>query len=101
MEKEQICELLIEDISSEGSGIGRAGGLVVFVDGALPGDGIRARFTKVKKNYALADLKSRKGILTILKRQPNNISRFLLLAMIDGIGPGILLSRTKAVVCIS
>ena len=56
MEKEQICELLIEDISSEGSGIGRAGGLVVFVDGALPGDRIRARFTKVKKNYALADL---------------------------------------------
>ena len=57
MNKDQIIEMTIEDMSVEGQGIGRAyedegPGLVVFVPGAIPGDRIRARLTKVKKNYA-------------------------------------------------
>lgn len=53
MEKGQIVELTIEDISTEGQGIGRtAGGMVVFAEGALPGDVARVELTKVKKNYA-------------------------------------------------
>ena len=53
MEKGQIVELTIEDISTEGQGIGRTeGGMVVFAEGALPGDTARVELTKVKKNYA-------------------------------------------------
>lgn len=54
MEKGQQFEFTIEDISSEGNGIGRAEGMVVFVQGALPGDRVLAEITKVKKNYAIA-----------------------------------------------
>ena len=54
MEKGQIIELTIEDISAEGQGIGRSeDGMVVFVSGALPGDTASVELTKVKKNYAL------------------------------------------------
>jgi len=53
MEKGQIVELTIEDISTEGQGIGRTdGGMVVFVQDALPGDTVTVELTKVKKNYA-------------------------------------------------
>ena len=53
MEKGQVVELTIEDMSTEGQGIGRTdGGLVVFVQGALPGDTAAVELTKVKKNYA-------------------------------------------------
>ena len=61
MEKGQIVELKIEDMSSEGQGIGKvyAGssdqrGFAVFVNGAVYGDRVRAELTKVKKNYAFA-----------------------------------------------
>ena len=53
MDKGQIVELTIEDISTEGKGIGRtADGMVVFAEGALPGDVARVELTKVKKHYA-------------------------------------------------
>ena len=53
MDKGQIVELTIEDISTEGQGIGRtADGMVVFAAGALPGDVARVELTKVKKHYA-------------------------------------------------
>lgn len=54
MDKGQIIELTIEDISTEGQGIGRTDdGMVVFASGALPGDTARVELTKVKKNYAV------------------------------------------------
>ena len=53
MEKGQIVELTIEDMSTEGQGIGRTdSGMVVFVQDALPGDTAEVELTKVKKNYA-------------------------------------------------
>ena len=55
MEKGQIVELYIEDMSSDGNGIGRTDGQVVFADGCVTGDKVRARITKAKKNYAFAD----------------------------------------------
>ncbi len=58
MEKGQIVELKIEDMSAEGSGIGKIydgeRGFAVFVKGASIGDLVRAELTKVKKNYAFA-----------------------------------------------
>ncbi|MBQ9060213.1 MAG: 23S rRNA (uracil(1939)-C(5))-methyltransferase RlmD [Firmicutes bacterium] len=58
MEKGQIVELLIEDLSAEGQGVGRSGegGMVVFVADTVPGDRVRAKLTKVKKNYAFGRL---------------------------------------------
>ncbi len=58
MEKGQIVELKIEDMSAEGSGIGKIydgeRGFAVFVKDAAIGDLVRAELTKVKKNYAFA-----------------------------------------------
>lgn len=56
MEKGQIVEVKIEDMSPEGQGIGRAEGLVVFVPGAVYGDVVKAELTKVKKSYAFSRL---------------------------------------------
>ena len=54
MEKGQIVEVRIEDMSHEGQGIGRADGLVVFVPGTVVGDLAKTQLTKVKKNYAFS-----------------------------------------------
>lgn len=56
MEKGQIVQVKIEDMSQEGQGIGRADGLVVFVPGAVVGDVVSAELTKVKKSYAFSRL---------------------------------------------
>ena len=57
MEKGQTVELKIEDMSAEGQGIGKTDeGFVVFVDGAVVGDRVKATLTKVKKNYSFARL---------------------------------------------
>lgn len=53
--KNQIIELNIESIGSEGEGIGHyEDGMTVFVTDALPGDRVLAHIVKVKKNYAYA-----------------------------------------------
>ena len=72
MERGQIVELKIEDMSAEGQGIGRAGedGLVVFVKDAVPGDVVRAQLTKVKKNYAFGRLEE------VLKRSEHRNEEF-------------------------
>ena len=55
-QKNQIYTVEIEDIGSEGEGIGRIEGFSLFVKDALPGDKAKVRLTKVKKNYAYARL---------------------------------------------
>jgi 23S rRNA (uracil1939-C5)-methyltransferase len=44
-------EVLIESLSSEGRGIGRVGGKVVFVEGGLPGESVRARYLLEHRRY--------------------------------------------------
>ena len=56
MKKNDQTELIIEDMSSEGLGIGHASGMAVFVKDAVIGDRIRAKIVKVKKTYAYARL---------------------------------------------
>lgn len=57
MEKGQTVELKIEDISTDGAGIGRTcEGMAVFVKGATVGDVVRAELTRVKKRYAFGRL---------------------------------------------
>jgi len=52
--KNDEIELKIEDISDDGSGIGRSEGFIFFVKNTLPGDRIRARVMKVTKSYGFA-----------------------------------------------
>jgi len=44
----------IEKLSHEGRGMSRHEGRIVFIDGALPGETVRAEFTTVKGSYAEA-----------------------------------------------
>ena len=54
MDKNQIVEVTIEDLSREGEGIGHVEGYTLFVKDAVIGDRIRARITRPKKNFAYA-----------------------------------------------
>ena len=54
--KNEVLEMEITDLGSEGEGIGRTGAFLWFVKDALPGDRIRASVMKVKKNYGYARL---------------------------------------------
>lgn len=56
MEKNQIVEIKIEDMSYEGQGIGKADGFTVFVKDTVPGDFAKVELTKVKKNYGFGRL---------------------------------------------
>src|SRR5207253_8504796 len=47
-------ELDVESLAFGGNGVARHGGFVVFVRRGLPGDRVRARVTKVKRNHAEA-----------------------------------------------
>lgn len=54
--KNNIVTLTIDDIGTEGQGIGHIDGYALFVKDALPGDKVKAKITKVKKNYGYAHL---------------------------------------------
>ncbi len=54
LKKNQIIELKIDALGSQGEGIGRYQGLAVFVPATAPGDVIEAKLLKVKKNLAYA-----------------------------------------------
>lgn len=54
----KIYEIEITDLGHTGEGIGRAEGITVFIEGGLKGDKVKAKITKSKKNYAVADLVS-------------------------------------------
>lgn len=54
--KNQIVEVIIEDIGINGEGIGKISGYPLFIKDAVVGDRVRAVLTKVKKTYAYAHL---------------------------------------------
>lgn len=56
MKKNDIIELKIDDLGVGGEGIGHLDGMAFFVKDTIPGDEIRARVTKLKKNYGYARL---------------------------------------------
>ena len=53
IKKNDKIELLIESVTSEGSGLGRYNGIAVFVRGTVPQDRIIAHIIKISKNYAV------------------------------------------------
>ncbi|MGH3071318.1 MAG: 23S rRNA (uracil(1939)-C(5))-methyltransferase RlmD [Gaiellaceae bacterium] len=52
--RDQELELRVDSLAYGGNGVARLDGFVVFVRRALPGDVVRARITKVKRNHAEA-----------------------------------------------
>lgn len=54
--KNDIVTVNIEDIGTDGEGIGKVEGFTLFVKDAVAGDVVEARITKVKKQYAYARL---------------------------------------------
>src|SRR5919204_5411543 len=52
--KDQELELEIDSLAYGGNGVARTDGFVVFVRRGLPGDRVRARVTKVRRNHAEA-----------------------------------------------
>src|ERR671924_189226 len=52
--RDQELELSIDSLAYGGNGVARLNGFVVLVRRGLPGDVVRARVTKVKRNHAEA-----------------------------------------------
>ncbi|MBR5421004.1 MAG: 23S rRNA (uracil(1939)-C(5))-methyltransferase RlmD [Lachnospiraceae bacterium] len=65
--KNDVIQLSISDLGSEGEGIGKLDGFPFFVKGALAGDVIEAGITKLKKTYGYA------RILRILTPSPDRV----------------------------
>lgn len=63
-------EIVIDIIgmNHDGEGVGRANGYTLFVQGALPGETVRVRVMKTKKQYGYAKL------LEIVKASPDRVS---------------------------
>lgn len=56
IEKNEVYEVAVSDLTVEGKGVGRVEGMAVFVEGLLPGEAGEARVTKLAKSYAEAEL---------------------------------------------
>lgn len=54
--KGDILELKIQNMAYGGRGVARQDGLVIFVRGGVPGDTVRARVFRKKKDYAEAEI---------------------------------------------
>ena len=54
--KNDICQVMIEDIGTDGEGIGKIDGFTLFIKDAVLGDEVEAKIMKAKKNYAYARL---------------------------------------------
>ncbi|WEV39573.1 23S rRNA (uracil(1939)-C(5))-methyltransferase RlmD [Lactobacillus sp. ESL0681] len=67
MEKNQIIELEITDLSYEAMGVAHYEGMTVFVTNALPGEVVSAKVLKVKKRFAFAKIEK------IIKKSPNRV----------------------------
>ena len=59
--------VVIDDLGSEGEGIANVDGYALFVKDALPGDEVRVKVMKAKKNYGYARL------MEIIKPSPNRV----------------------------
>ena len=54
--KNDLCTVTIEDMGTDGEGIGKIDGYTLFIKDAVIGDRVEAKIMKAKKNYAYARL---------------------------------------------
>jgi 23S rRNA (uracil1939-C5)-methyltransferase len=65
--KGEELALRIDSLAYGGSGVSRHDGFVVFVRGGVPGDGVKAQITKVKRGFA-------EGVVTeLVERSPSRV----------------------------
>lgn len=67
MEKNQIIDLEITDLSYEAMGVAHYEGMTVFVTSAIPGEIVRAKILKVKKTFAFAKIEE------LIKESPDRV----------------------------
>jgi len=67
LKKGQEIEADVTDIAFGGKGLARINGLAVFIAQSIPGDRVRARITRKKKNFAEA------RILELMKSSPDRV----------------------------
>lgn len=65
--KNDEVTLDIVGLTQDGEGVGRADGFTLFVRGALPGERVRAKVLKVKKQYGYAKM------LSLLQASPDRV----------------------------
>lgn len=68
MEKNQIIDLEITDLSYEAMGVAHYEGMTIFVTNALPGETVSAKILKVKKRFAFAKIEK------IIKESPDRVN---------------------------
>ena len=68
IERNKNYDIEIENIGSNGEGIGRIEGLTVFVENGVPGDKLRIQIDLLKKNYAIG------RIVEIINPSPSRIT---------------------------
>ena len=79
LEKNSIVEVEITDLSHEGAGVAKVDGFVFFVENALPGEKIKMRVLKVKKNIGFGKVEE---YLTISKHRNQDLNVDYLLSLI-------------------
>ena len=67
LKKNQVVETDIIDITNLGFGVGKVGGEVIFISGAVTGDRVRTRIIKLSSSYAIGRLEE------ILVSSPNRV----------------------------
>ena len=65
--KNQEVEMEIIDLTHEGTGVGRVDGFTLFVPQAIPGEYVKAKVLKLKKNFGYAKL------LEIIRESPERV----------------------------
>jgi 23S rRNA (uracil1939-C5)-methyltransferase len=67
VQKNEYVDLNIDNLSHEGLGVGRFQGFTLFVKNALPGERVKAKVVKMKKNFGFARL------IEVLEESPHRI----------------------------
>lgn len=67
VKKNETLKLQIEDLTSEGNGVGKINGYPIFIPHALPGEIVEIKVVKVNKKLAYGKL------LNVVKESPNRV----------------------------
>lgn len=78
MQENEFIEFKIEKLSNLGLGIAKVDGYVIFVEGACPLDTVKAKITKVRKNFAEAK------VVEIIKSSPYRVEPFCKMQKVCG-----------------
>jgi 23S rRNA (uracil1939-C5)-methyltransferase len=68
--KDDMLECTVDALAFGGRGVARADGLVYFIDGALPGQRVKAKVTSVKKRFAEAE------VVSLVESGPDDVAPF-------------------------